>query len=96
MFARDGFIVSLSVIPFEENGVSVRLQNLGNVEPGELPVPPGAKAVYRGETSAMYETGAAVAVTADAVRNLFVAQGWVPYGKASDSDLLDRTQLSRR
>ena len=24
--------------------------------------------------------------TADAIRNLFVAQGWVPYGKAGDSD----------
>src|SRR6478752_6752009 len=44
MFARDGFVVSLSVIPFEATGVSVRLQNLGNVKPGKLPVPPGAKA----------------------------------------------------
>ena len=56
MFARDGFVVSLSVIPFEENGVSVRLQNLGNVKPGKLPVPPGAKAVYQGDPTAMYDT----------------------------------------
>ena len=33
----------------------------------------------------MYETAAAVAATADACRNLFVAQGWVPYGTAGDS-----------
>ena len=93
MFARDGFVVSLSVIPFEENGVSVRLQNLGNVKPGKLPVPPGAKAVYQGDSTAMYDTGAAVPVTADAIRNLFVAQGWVPYGKAGDSDFFKQNAI---
>ena len=93
MFARDGFVVSLSVIPFEENGVSVRLQNLGNVKPGKLPVPPGAKAVYQGDPTAMYDTEAAVPVTADAIRNLFVAQGWVPYGKAGDSDFFKQNAI---
>ena len=86
MFSRDGFVVSLSVIPFEATGVSVRLQNLGNVKPGKLPVPPGAKSVYQGDPTALYDTDGAVPVTADAIRNLFVAQGWVPYGKAGDSD----------
>ena len=93
MFARDGFVVSLSVIPFEENGVSVRLQNLGNVKPGKLPVPPGAKAVYVGDPTAMYDTEAAVPATADAIRNLFVAQGWVPYGKAGDSDFFKQNAI---
>ena len=86
MFSRDGFVVSLSVIPFEATGVSVRLQNLGNVKPGKLPVPPGAKPVYVGDPTAMYETTAAAPATADAIRNLFAAQGWTPYGKAGDSD----------
>jgi hypothetical protein len=93
MFARDGFVVSLSVIPYEENGVSVRLQNLGNVKPGKLPIPPGAKAVYQGDPTAMYETDAAVPVTADAIRDLFVAQGWVPYGKAGDSDFFKKNAI---
>ncbi len=93
MFARDGFVVSLSVIPFEENGVSVRLQNLGNVKPGKLPVPPGAKAVYQGDPTAMYDTDAVVPVTADAIRNLFVAQGWVPYGTAGDSDYFKQNAI---
>lgn len=92
-FARDGFVVSLSVIPYEENGVSVRLQNLGNVKPGKLPVPQGVKAVYQGDSTAMYETDAAVPVTADAIRNLFVAQGWVPYGKAGDSDYFKQNAI---
>lgn len=86
MFGRDEFVVSLSVIPYEKSGVSVRLQNLGNIKPGQLPVPPGAKAVYVGDPTAMYDTQAAVPATADAIRNLFVAQGWVPYGKAGDTD----------
>jgi hypothetical protein len=41
--------------------------------------------VYVGDSTAMYETAAAVAATADAIRNLFVAQGWVPYGDAGDT-----------
>ena len=63
----------------------VMLQNLGNVKPGQLPVPPGAKPVYVGDSTAMYATEAAVSATADACRKLFLAQGWVPYGDAGDS-----------
>ena len=93
MFSRDGFVVSLSVIPFEATGVSVRLQNLGNVKPGKLPVPPNAKPVYVGEPTAMYSTEAAVPATAEAIRNLFVAHGWVPYGKAGDSDFFKQNAI---
>ena len=93
MFSRDGFVVSLSVIPFEATGVAVRLQNLGNVKPGKLPVPPDAKSVYLGDPTAMYDTDAAVPATADAIRNLFVAQGWVPYGKAGDSDFFKQNAI---
>ena len=93
MFARDGFVISLSVIPFEATGVSVRLQNLGNVKPGKLPVLPNTKPVYVGEPTAMYATETAVPATADAIRNLFVAQGWVPYGKAGDSDYFKQNAI---
>jgi hypothetical protein len=93
MFARDGFVVALSVIPFEASSVSVRLQNLGNVKPGKLPVPPGARPVYQGDPTAMYSTDAAVPATADAIRNLFVAHGWVPYGKAGDSDFFKKNAI---
>jgi len=41
--------------------------------------------VYVGDSTAMYETAAAMPATVDACRNLFVAQGWVPYGDAGDS-----------
>jgi hypothetical protein len=85
MFSRSGFVVSLSVIPNGDGSLQVRLQNQGNVKPGKLPVPPNAKPVYVGDSTAMYATEAAVAATADACRNLFVAQGWVPYGTAGDS-----------
>jgi hypothetical protein len=85
MFSRNGFIVFLSITPTGDGSVSVRLQNQGNVKPGKLPVPPDAKPVYVGDSTAMYATEAAVPATADACRNLFVAQGWVPYGIAGDS-----------
>jgi hypothetical protein len=86
MFSRNGFVVYVSVTPSGDGTQQVRLQNQGNVKPGRLPVPPNAKAVYVGDSTAMYETDAAVPGTADAIRNLFVAQGWVLYGKAGDSD----------
>ena len=93
MFARDGFVIALSVIPFEASSVSVRLQNLGNVKPSNLPVPPGAKPVYVGDPTAMFSTDAAVTATADAIRNLFVARGWMPYGKAGDSDFFKQNAI---
>jgi hypothetical protein len=86
MFSRSGFVVFVSVSPHGEPGsVQVRLQNQGNVKPGKLPVPPNAKPVYVGDSTAMYEIQAAVAATGDACRDLFVAQGWVPYGTAGDT-----------
>jgi hypothetical protein len=93
MFARDGFVVSFSVIPYEKGELSVRLQNLGNVKPGNLPVPPNVKPVYVGDPTAMYVTEAAVAATADAIHNLFVVQGWVPYGKAGDSNFFKKNAI---
>ena len=93
MFSREGFVVSLSVIPFEASGVTVRLQNLGNVKPGKLPVPAGATPVYVGDSTAMYSTDVAVPATADAIRNLFFGQGWVPYGKAGDSDYFKQNAI---
>ena len=93
MFARDGFIVSLSVIPFETNGVSVRLLNHGNVKPGKLPVPPNAKAVYVGDPTAMYTVDTTIPATADAIRSAFVAQGWVPYGKDPDTPIFKQNAI---
>ena len=85
MFSRSGFVVFVTVTPSGDGSLQVRLLNQGNVKPGKLPVPPNAKAVYVGDSTAMYETAAAVPATADAIRNLFVAQGWVPYGDAGDT-----------
>ena len=93
MFARDGFVVSLSVTPFEQNGVSVRLINHGNVKPGKLPVPPNAKAVYVGDPTAMYTVDTTIPATADAVRSAFVAQGWVPYGKDPDTPIFKKNAI---
>jgi hypothetical protein len=92
-FARDGFVGYVSITSSGDGTQQVRLQNQGNVKPGQLPVPPGAKPVYVGDSSANYVTEAAVPATADACRNLFVAQGWVPYGKAGDSDFFKQNAI---
>ncbi len=94
MFSRSGFVISLSVTRNDQaGGVYVRLQNLGNVKPGRLPVPPGAKPVYVGDPTAMYATEAAVPATADACRNLFLGQGWVSYGDAGDSAVFKQNAI---
>jgi hypothetical protein len=86
LFARSGFLLSFSAFANGKTGdMSISLQNHGNVKPGQLPVPPGTKPVYVGDSTAMYATEAAVPATAEACRNLFLAQGWVPYGRAGDS-----------
>jgi hypothetical protein len=86
MFARKGFVVSVSVYPRgEPKTMSIFIQNHGNISPGKLPLPPKVKPVYVGDASAMYVTDAAVAATADACRKLLVADGWVPYGSAGDT-----------
>ena len=92
-FSRSGFVVYLSVTPSGDGTQQVRLQNQGNVKPGQLPIPPGAKSVYVGDSTAMYATEVAVPATQDACRNLFVAQGWVPYGKAGDSDFFKQNAM---
>ena len=86
MFARSGFTLSLSVFSSGKSGdLSIMLQNLGNIKPGQLPIPPGTKPLYVGDSTAMYVTEAAVPATAEACRDLLVAQGWVPYGGAGDT-----------
>ena len=86
LFARNGFILSLALLSTGKSGdLSVMLQNHGNIKPGQLPVPPGAKRVYVSDATALYASEAAVPATAEACRNLFLAQGWVPYGGAADS-----------
>src|SRR5438034_2273477 len=93
MFSRNGFVVFVSVTPNGDGRLQVRLQNQGNVKPGKLPVPPNAKPVYVGASTAMYETEAAVPATVEACRNLFVAQGWVPYGDAGDSAMFKQNAI---
>jgi hypothetical protein len=94
MFSRSGFVVFVTVTPHGEPGsVQVRLLNQGNVKPGKLPVPPNAKAVYVGDSTAMYETAAAVPATADAVRNSFIAQGWISYGDAPDTAVFKKNAI---
>jgi len=86
MFSRSGFVVSVSAYPNGDPGnLLVTIQNHGNIRPGQLPVPSGVKSVYVGDSNAMYVTGGTVPATADAVRKLLIAQGWVPYGAAGDS-----------
>ena len=60
MFSRSGFVVFVTVTPSGDGSLQVRLLNQGNVKPGKLPVPPNAKPVYVGDSTAMYETAAAV------------------------------------
>lgn len=85
MFRRAGFLVSLSVSGGAEAGQArVSVIQHGNVDPGKLPVPEGAKALYQMPASAMHVIEGSPARTAEAVAGLLGAQGWEPYGSAGD------------
>ncbi|MEP6821467.1 MAG: hypothetical protein ABI946_03875 [Chthoniobacterales bacterium] len=85
MFSKNGFAVSLTTFPNGQGEILVSLQNHGNVRPGQLPVPDDGKPIYIGDASAMYVTESTVPTTADTVRGLLTAKGWIPYGGAGDS-----------
>jgi hypothetical protein len=93
MFSRNGFVVYVSVTPHGDGGLYVRLQNQGNIKPSKLPVPSGAKPIYRGDSTAMYVTEAGVPATAKACRKVFVTLGWVPYGNAGDSAMFKQSAI---
>jgi len=92
-FSRNGFVIYLSINPHGDGGMYVRLMNQGNVKASKLPVLPGAKPVYQGDSTAMYVTETAVPATADAVRNVFIAQDWVPYGNAPDTAVFKKNAI---
>lgn len=85
-FTRNGFVLSVSCYPSGDGGkLAVLLRNQGNVSLSKLPRPGGTKAVYVGDSSAMYVTDATVGSTKEACRKLLLAEGWQPYGAAGDT-----------
>ena len=94
MFARNGFIISVSAFPSGESGkVLVTLHNFGNVNLAKLPVPRDSKAVYVGDATAMYVTSASVESTAATMSKLIMAEGWQPYGTAGDSSYFKQNAI---
>ena len=94
MFARNGFIISVSAFPSGESGkVLVTLHNFGNVNLAKLPVPRDSKAVYVGDATAMYVTSASVESTAATMSKLITAEGWQPYGTAGDSSYFKQNAI---
>jgi hypothetical protein len=94
MFARNGFIISVSAFPSGDSGKAlVTLHNFGNVNLAKLPVPRDNKAVYVGDATAMYVTSASVESTAAAMSKLIMAEGWRPYGTAGDSSYFKQNAI---
>lgn len=85
-FTHNGFVVSLSTSPLGEPGkVNVALMLHGNVDLQKLPIPADLKPVYVGPQVAMYSTDVPVEMTTAACHKLLLDQGWIPYGKAGDT-----------
>ncbi len=87
MFTKEGFVASLSITPPQgELGiVNVSIMLHGNVDLQKLPKPADLKPVYVGPQVAMYSTEVSVEKTTEACRKLLLAQGWLPYGKAGET-----------
>ena len=86
MFSRNGFVVSLSVIPIERRGVSGQAAKSGQREARQAPGSSERKAgLCRRFHRDVCHRGRRTLRPPTPCRNLFVAQGWVPYGNAGDS-----------
>ena len=83
-FAKDGFTLSVSVMPSEPGKVGVNLHNHSNLNLAKLPVPPGAKLQYSFPAITSFVTDVPAAQTRAAVRELLLADGWQPYGTAGE------------
>lgn len=85
-FSREGFVCSLTSIPVGEPGmVNVSIILHGNVDLKKLPIPKDLAPVYLGPQSAMYSSVASVEATTAACHKLLLAQGWMPYGRAGET-----------
>jgi hypothetical protein len=86
MFTKEGFVASMSAMPVGEPGqVNVSIILHGNVDLSKLPRPTDLKPVYVGPQVAMYSTEVSVEKTTEACHKLLLAQGWLPYGKAGET-----------
>jgi hypothetical protein len=87
-FGRDGFVVSVTVMPATPSEPStdaavqadVRIQHHGNVDISKLPNTPDAKAVYVGPLTAIYTTALPPDKAEELIRTSLSKAGWVPYG----------------
>ena len=93
MFARDGFLASLSTSPQGPDVVYVAINLHGNVDLSKLPKPAGLEILYVGPQVAMYTTKAAVKDTAAECQKLLLAQGWQIYGDAGDSQYFKQNAI---
>ena len=88
-FTHSGFTLSVSTSPTgdpkQPAQINVMLALHGNVDLKKLPMPTGLKVVYVGPQVAMYSTDASVAKTVEQCHKKLRDAGWLPYGKAGDT-----------
>jgi hypothetical protein len=93
-FERDGYHLSLTVFPSGKAGeASVTITNHGNVKLDKLPLPKAAKSLFAGPTSAMFVADTPAKETADACKKLLLADGWLPYGTAGDTQFFKKNAV---
>lgn len=93
MFARDGFLASLSTSPQGPDVTYVAINLHGNVDLSKLPKPAGLETLYVGPQVAMYTTKAPVKDTAAECKKLLLAQGWQVYGDAGDAQFFKQNAI---
>ncbi len=85
MFSKAGFTCSLTTTPLGPGMVNVMLMLHGNVDLKKLPLPKGSQVVYVGPQVAMFKCEESVEVATAECHKQLLAQGWLPYGQAGDS-----------
>ncbi len=81
---RDGYVLSLSVMPGPEpESATVTIQNHSNVRLDNLPRPDGCETLYATSVVAAYRTDLSVEQTAAECRKRFLDAGWQEHGNTT-------------
>lgn len=84
VFTKDGFAISLTVMPGAPGRSMVVLTNHGNVRPDSLPLPEGGQPVFASPVVAIFSHPSSPEAVRTGAAAVLLEDGWTPYGSAGD------------
>lgn len=84
-FRLDGYVVTLGTNIYGGGVVTVEMENHGNVDFAQLPLPPGSKEIVNSPRLATFRTPLAAAGAKKAFQKALTSKGWQAYGAEKEA-----------